>query len=279
MRLTGFTLLALLVTVTAAWAQQPGAPGVPKVPGVPPALPLAVAPADQKLEGYLAGWEKATSSLVNLRVELELIRTDPVFKTDKKYTGVVVCMKPNYAVLRLDYTADPKDYEAFICNGKAVYAYSGLDKTITEWKLPDPKTNPAGVTDNLMIDFLSGMKAKAVKDRFDITVFKEDDYYVYLDIKPKRDKDKQEFKQLKLALFRPHIEGLAFLPAQIFMVKPNDTTEQWKLGKHKSNIPGITEKDFEYKDVPGYRRVQGTPEPAPVVRPGTPTPPKVPGRP
>jgi TIGR03009 family protein len=277
MRRAGFTLLALLVAVTAAWAQQPVSPGVPSVPGVPPPLPPAVAPADQKLDGYLAGWEKATTSLVNIRVEMSLTRTDPVFKTAKEYTGVVVCMKPNYAVLRLDYAADPKDYEAFICDGKAVYAYSGLDKTITTWKLPDPKTNPAGVTDNLMIDFLSGMKAKAVKDRFDINVFKEDDYYVYLDIKPKLAKDKENFKQLKLALFRPHVEGLAFLPAQIYMVKPNDTTEQWKLAKHKANIQGISEKDFEYKDVPGYRRVDPTPPPP--VRPGTPTFPMTPGRP
>jgi hypothetical protein len=78
-------------------------------------------------------------------------------------------MKPTFAVLRLDNAGDPKkqDYEAYICDGKAVYAYSGLAKTITEFELPKAG---AGV-DNLMLDFLAGMKAKTSRSG-SLTLFK-----------------------------------------------------------------------------------------------------------
>ena len=160
------------------------------------------APADKKLDSYLDSWERTMTGLTNFRFELALIRkVDPaatgVFKTDKEYVGVILCMKPNFAILRLDYVPDlnnkekkKKDYEAFICDGKAVYVYSGLDETITKHKLPDPKTNPAGATDNFILDIMTGMKAKDVKQRFDIKLFNEDQYYIYLDIKPLQDRDK-----------------------------------------------------------------------------------------
>ena len=147
-------------------------------------------------------------------------------------------MKPNLARLRLDNAADPKDFEAFICNGKSVYAYNGLQKTITEHKLPDPKTNPAGATDNLILDFVSGMKAKDLKARFDIAIFKEDADYVYLDIKPLVGKDKQDIQQLRLALYQARHAQVAYLPAQIYLVRPNGETEQWKLAQSHDEHQG-----------------------------------------
>src|SRR6266702_3326538 len=100
MRYAGFALLAVTVGVTTGLAQSPG---VPATGAVPPPLPAA-----------------------------------GIFKGEKDYTGSILCMKPNLARLRLDYATDPRDFEAFICNGKSVYAYNGLQKTITEHKLPDP---------------------------------------------------------------------------------------------------------------------------------------------
>ena len=134
---------------------------------------------------------------------MTLIRKNPaaaIFKGETNCRGSMLCMKPIYARL-LDNAADPKDFEAFICNGKAVYAYNELNSTITEHKLPDPKANPAGATDNLILDFVSGMKAKDLKERFDIKLFKEDEFYIYLDIIPKLGKDKQDIQQLRLALY------------------------------------------------------------------------------
>src|SRR5581483_5564795 len=106
MRLPGFTLAAVLIGVTAAWAQPPGSPGVPGAPVAPKGPAGAPAP-DPNLDAHLAAWERTMGGLKNFRVELQLKRTDAVFKKDRMYSGAVLCMKPNFARLRLDYRGDP----------------------------------------------------------------------------------------------------------------------------------------------------------------------------
>lgn len=268
MRLPGFSLAVLLIGVPVAWAQPPGAPGVPGAQ--PPAVQPK--PADPKLDAHLNAWEKTMGGLTNFRVDLGLKRTDAVFKKDRLYSGSVLCMKPNFARLRLDYDGDPTkaDYEAYICDGKSVYEYNGLQRTITEWKLPNAAANPAGGTDNLMLDFLSGMKARDAKQRFDMELFKEDENYVYLDIKPVQARDKTEFQQLRLALYGPRTK-FAYLPAQVYMVKPNGDTEQWSFKNPQTNLQGVDEKLFAYVKVPGFAERQGQPAPPPA--------PMLPGRP
>jgi TIGR03009 family protein len=247
MRLAGLTLAALLIAATVGLAQ----------PAVPPPAPKA----DPKLDPHLAEWEKKMANVVNLRTEITLKRTDAVFKKDTNFAGVVLCMKPNFAVLRLDNTGDPTkaDYEAYICDGKSVFAYNGVQRTITEIKLPQ---NQAGV-DNLMLDFLSGMKAKDVKERFDITLFKTDEHYIYLDIKPLRPNDQREFQHLRLALYGPGpaIAKFAYLPAQVYMLKPNGDTEVWKFSNPQVDLPGVAPANFAFVPVKGWDVKQAPQQP------------------
>jgi TIGR03009 family protein len=255
MRSAGFTLTALLIAASVGLSQPPAVPGQPVTPATPPATK-----ADPQLDGHLAEWEKKMSKVVNLRTEVALKRTDAVRKRDKEYTGVVLCMKPNFAVLRLDYAADKADYEAFICNGKSVFHYAGLEKTITEYKLP--QNTDAGV-DNLMLDFLGGMKAKDVKERFDINLFKVDENYIYLDIKPRLGKDQREFQHLRLALYGPGAATAKFsyLPAQVYLLKPNGDAELWKFTNPQIDLPGVEPKNFQYVPVKGFELKQAPPQP------------------
>ena len=56
-----------------------------------------------------------------------------------------------------------------------------------------------------MLDFVNGLKAKDAKARFELSVFKEDEKgnYIYLDVKPLLGKDKEQFQQLRMALYGP----------------------------------------------------------------------------
>ena len=254
MRCVGFTLAALLIAATVGLAQPPCAvPGAP----VPPPAPAA----DPRLDGHLAEWEKKMTGVVNLRTEIDLKRTDAVFKKDTTFAGVVLCMKPTFAVLRLDNTGDPTktDYEAYICDGKALYAYNGVQKTITKIDLPK---NQVGV-DNLMLDFLAGMKAKEVKERFDISLFKTDEHYIYLDIKPLRPADQREFQHLRLALYGPGpaTAKYAYLPAQVYMLKPGGDSELWKFRNPQVDLPGVSAANFAYTPVKGWELVTVPPGP------------------
>lgn len=259
MRPAGFTLAMLLVGVTVAAAQQPVPVPGGQVPPAQPPLPPPAKPADPKLDAHLDGWEKNMGKLVNFRFVLELKRTEATFKAERGYSGVVLVMKPNFAILRLNNDSDKTgaDYEAFVCDGKSVWEVNGLAKTITEWKLPNPAANPGGgATDNLMLDFLSGMKASVAKSRFDLTLFKEDPNYVYLDVKPLLAKDKAEFAQLRMALYGPNTKW-PYLPAQVYLSKPNGDTEQWKFKEPLTDIPNLGAKDFVAPKIPGWPILEG----------------------
>jgi TIGR03009 family protein len=267
MRSVGLTLVTLLAIVTLVQAQPPG-----PVPGAPPVAP-PTPQADPRLDKHLLEWEKKMGGIKNFRADIEVIRTDSVFKKERKYGGggsSVLCMKPNYARLRLDNTVDKNDYEAYICNGQYIYEYNGLLRTVTEIKLAG---NPGAPSDNLMLDFLSGMKADDVKRRFEIKLFNEDQFYVYLEIKPILGKDKLEFTQVRFALYGPNTK-YAYLPAQVWMMKPNQDTELWKFTNPQTDLENIDpSKVFVYQEIPGWafkKAPVGPTPPGPGPGPGGP---------
>jgi TIGR03009 family protein len=251
LRPVGFTLAALLAAPVAG-AQVPGSPPVAGQPpagapaGHPPAAQPPAAQPDAKLDAHLRGWEAKMSGLQNFRADIALTRKEAVFNKNRKYTGSVLCMKPNLAVLRLDSATDKVDYEAFVCTGDAVYEYSGLQQAVTKYKI-----NPGAAGDNLMLDFLSGMKAEEAKRRFQLSVFNEDANYVYLDIKPLQQKDRAEFEHVRFALYGPTLQQLAYLPAQVWLQKPNGDTELWEFTKPQTNVPGVDKAIFRYTPVKG----------------------------
>ena len=87
------------------------------------------------LDYHLDEWEKA-SAVENVRAGVDLKRTTGLLaKKTTEYKGVVLCMKPNFVRLRLEDAKEPKDYEAYISDGKRLYVYDGLAKTVTETAL------------------------------------------------------------------------------------------------------------------------------------------------
>ncbi len=260
MRRLGPALAAFLAAVTTISAQP--------VPGQP--LQPQPAPADPRVNLHLDGWEKTMGALVNYGAEFELEKKDNVFGKARQYNGSVLCMKPNFAALRIDDPANKANYEAFLSNGKSVYHYEGAKKTITEFKLTG-----GGVGDNLMLDFLGGMKSADAQRRFHITVVADDPTkdpnYVVLRIQPLLARDKQEFVDARMALLAPtNVAKLpAYLPAVVWLQQPGGVEETWKLRGHKTNQQGVGPNLFQFDNkLPQGWQLQQAPAPPP---PGAPT--------
>jgi TIGR03009 family protein len=222
------------------------------------AMTFAFAPAEN-LDAHLAAWANAVAARKSVRFDVTLRRTNlagGVFKNPTMYNGSILIAMPDKYRLRLDNAADSKDFEAFVCNGKSVFAYSGVHKTVTEYKHGGwlhLGWHHLALDEFLPLSAISGRVATGLTNRFDVKLFKEDQFYIYLDLKPKRDKDKQDFQSIRMALFGPKTP-FAYLPAQIYIVKSNGETEQWKLSKPQVNIPDLDPKKlFEYEKIPGFR--------------------------
>jgi TIGR03009 family protein len=213
------------------------------------------APPNPIVVAHLKAWEKKMAGLQNLYATCEQKQEDRVLKKVKTYTGSVVCMKPNLARMSIALVNDPKDHIGYLCDGKAVYEYNGLEKKLTQYNIPP---GASGVGDNLLMEFMSGsLTADDVLRRFDIKILtpaKPDANYLYFEVKPRLAKDKQDFETLKLVFFSPELDPklqyLSYLPAMVEIAGTNnERVLTWSFvadGKlPQPNVNGIKAAEFK----------------------------------
>lgn len=247
-------------------------------PATAPGLSRAAEEAARdQLATHLKAWEEKAATIASVRAEIELTRTDATTRKAARFRGLFLHLKPGSAVLRLDNAADPKreDYEAYIRNGEVMYAYSGATKTVTEFRTGaagagDPLERrlarlfrPA-VFDHVALELLTAGPGAGARDRFDLALVKTDENYVYLDLKPRTDRDRREFGHLRLALYGPgpNTAKVAYLPAEVYVLRPDGDTEVWKFTNPQANVAGVEPKHFRYVEVtePGWthRKADGS---------------------
>ncbi len=233
----------------------------------PPAAPPAAQPQPQQklmdpaLWQHLLGWEKVMQGATNFVSEKGTkTEFDARNQSTKTFDTKIWCLKPNMASMRLTRVPlagqkqDPNEFETYICDGRSVFQYEGVIKTVTEHPL-----GPAGgIGDNLLLEFMSGsISARQAAQRFSIEWVKPDDpTYLILELTPLLGNDQKEFEKMTLVLVKPGLAAplnqLAYLPRLTKVVKPNaQAIETWDfpmplLNAAKGDGQLIVPADFKY---------------------------------
>ena len=244
-------------------------------------LPVAPPPRLAAVEKHLAAWKEETAKLTNIHADISLTRT-PVafFGRVKRFSGVILHMQPNYFVMRLENNADRTgaDYEASICDGKAVYAYNGLQKSIlarsiveeTPVRPVSPPTQEEMILEQWRQFFdrvvralhpgehfatkcLIGSEALFDRQRYWITFAGAGGGIINLDFEPVFPEDKQEFTKARVSLIGPGNNKLAYMTTTVELTLPNGDTEVWKFTDWKRDIPGLAPYNFAFQKVPGFK--------------------------
>jgi TIGR03009 family protein len=263
------TVAAMLLTGSLAIAQGIPSPGsgqpATAQPGGVPAMPVAAVPITptqalaklpENLQNHLKEWEKRTSIMQTLYTECEREVKNTLTQKSSQYKGAIRCMKPNLAYLRIDNLAKKEDFQAYICDGRFVYAYQGIDKKMMTRAIPPGGKNNVG--DNLLLEFMSGvMTAGDVALRFQLALLKEDQHYVYIQVVPTLKKDQQEFESMILVLFSGNVKGVEYLPAKVQMKNQNgQEVEEWTFKQPLINPAGIKAADFVYIKPPSDWKIE-----------------------
>jgi hypothetical protein len=137
-------------------------------------------------------------------------------------------------------------------------------KEIRAYELPKPK--PGGVNDDSFLGFLFGMKADDARKKYNLTLAKEDKWYVYVDIVPRNQADKVDFARARLVLNRD-----SFLPRQLWFEHANGNEVTWDIPQLRSGVV-LRREVFDAPRPPaGWKlvpvRVNNTPPPR-VIRGG-----------
>jgi TIGR03009 family protein len=244
MRRYGLVLTGLLLAGAYAGAQTPPA-GSATPPGTTPPAGAAAA-SSAALEKHLLRWEQEMKKVQTLAATLNLVEKDSTFNAVTKSSGVAWYMKAgtgptalNLGLLELKLPGKTDIHKKFVCSGTYVYEWVPAQKIIRAHEIPKPK--PGQVADDSFLSFLFGMKAEEAKKRYALSLYKEDKFYVYIDIVPRRPEDKADFKRARLVLNRDN-----FLPRQLWFEQPNGSEVTWDIPTIRTGMS----LDRRYFDAP-----------------------------
>jgi TIGR03009 family protein len=243
MRRFSSALCALVVAPALMTAQQPA----------------GVDPNFAKMQQVLAQWEQAMNAMNSVETDCTRTTIKRAFKSVEKYNGKAKFLKSNIpnqscrASLELYKEGRQEVFDKIICTGTFIHFYDSSNKVI---KIYDQPQGQGQLNDNNFLDFLFGMKAGEAIKRYEIVYMPPTDkWYHYLRILPKTEKDKQAFKEARVAL---NVSN--FLPRQLLFVQPNDDEVTWDFPRMTPNAV-VQPQDFVVPEPPtGWQRKRILPE-------------------
>lgn len=276
-------LMSLVVGLgcsTLAFAQNPAQPKLNLTPAGQqnPGVPVATAPATldpvkNRLDYLLTQWEQKMKGITGLEAAVTRTETDAVDKSVKSFQGVAKFLRPDRALLYLKKTDNPNLYEQYIFTGTFLYEYRPQSKQL---RIHEMAPKPGQVFEDSFLNFLFGMKAIEAKQRYNLSLAKEDEHYVYIFVDPINPVDRAEFSKARLVLWKS-----TFLPRQLEFETPNHDVIKWDIPSANANAkltaadfsPPQAPKDWQTQRIPRQTAAQGvTPLPQ---NPNQPPPTKV----
>jgi len=236
-----------------------GAPLLAQPPAQAP--PLA---ANNRLDQLLMNWEHQMQGVKTVAAHCVRTTVNQVFQVTDVYEGTASFMKPNLAMVKLTKKNKPDTYEMYVYNGNSLWEYSPQNRVVRVHDLT-PSQVPAGVPvaqENSFLALLAGMQAADAKRRFDLTLVKEDQWYVYIKIIPRLPSDKADFQEARLVLNQQ-----TYLPRELWFKEPNGNEVKWDIPRVDSGVP-LNVAEFVNPQVPPGWKVQKMPRAAEAAPPG-----------
>ncbi len=254
----------------ARQARVPGQ-GTRAPAGQPPVVnraPFQLTPQETaQLDLVLREWERQSDRVKTLTSEFTREEFDPVFKTNKRSTGILKFKKPDKGV----YKIEGEGGEHWISDGKSIYEYNYQQKLVIERKLPKELRGKAIVDGPL--PFIFGAKAAKLKARYFMRLAKPTTMQeqqrriqageIWLEAYPRHQRDAANFSRADLIL-----QQKTMLPVAIRITLPggNKTTDH--LFKEPT-VNGIWDfiKDIKPSVPFGWKMVQAEPQQPPAGAP------------
>jgi TIGR03009 family protein len=219
----------------------------------PAAQPQPAAPQDP-LNQILQNWERVMNGINSFVADCTRKDIDKAWQSTRVLEGKAKFLKPNMLSLELTNKANPQDFEKFVINGSEVYIWSPKTKVIRVNKLPQPKAGQQQQEDSFL-QFLMGMKAADALKRYQLSLLpgtpQTEKWYWYIRVLPREARDKADFTQARLVLFKNN-----YMLAQIWYEQPNGNETTWDCTKlYQQQLPP---QEFQRPVAPpGWQMVSG----------------------
>ena len=248
MRIPLFALTVLLATAAGARSQT-----IKVVSPGTPAAPVANKPLS--LDDHLNSWESKMRAVQSLKADINRLDKNKNFGSTSKYSGSALYAKSgtgptalNMAALELTQEKKTEFAEKVICTGTYLYQYVPSQKEIRAYAIA--KSKPGQVGEDSFLGFLFGMKAEDAKKQYNLSLFKVDAHYVYIDVSPKTAAGKADFTRARMVL-----DKTTYMPRQLWFEEANGNEITWDIPRIQQNVE-VDRRLFDTPRVPaGWKLV------------------------
>jgi hypothetical protein len=223
----------------------------------------AKAEADARLDEVLREWAKASDAVKESHFKIQVTQRDTTTDVTSTSGVEVFVRKPD--LMRLDYKDQKGAREWVLYKDRTVGWLSSAGKTDSYFPLSDrfgfpehPERYPDDFLSSIgggileQVSWLAiGLPVRDLKSRFHVRLSKEDDYYVYIDIKPRQEMDKTWFTRMRVVLNRK-----TYQVRQLWMERPNATEVTYDYDRPHEDEPKPITPDSILKGLPeDYEKV------------------------
>ena len=234
-----------------------------------------------RCERVLRYWEQTMASVPTLEADCKQTRTSRRFGTAEVYEGKFRYLQSPtvHASVELQRTDDAKNRSKIVLNDDGVFIYQYDAKQVCASKLPKEQRGPGSNPLSLIVNplgfeytfssFLArgllvpgekepayaeltlfGATMSEAKKRFEVTLKGEDEYYFYLEVRPRRSKDVVNFQVGRLTLLKT-----TYLPAQIWYQQPNGDEITWAFTHVEPAAKNLQPADFTTPTPEGWKKI------------------------
>jgi TIGR03009 family protein len=208
-----------------------------------------------KIDQHLRAWEQQMRKIQTLKAVLSRTDRDKVTQAATQYTGHAQYMKSgtgpsarNLALLEMKLAGKNDLAEKVICTGTFLYQFLPAQKEIRRYELP--RRRPGQVADDNFLTFLFGMKADEARKRYELTLSKEDAWYIYIEVTPRLAADRATFTRARFVLNR-----YSYLPRRLWFEEGNGNEVTWDIPRVQTGV-AVDRRVFEAPKPPrGWKLV------------------------
>jgi TIGR03009 family protein len=202
-----------------------------------------------KIDQHLRAWEQEMRKIRTLKAVLERIEKDKLGQTPRQYTGHAQYMKAgtgptamNLALMEMKVAGKNEMAEKLIWTGTHLYQFLPAQKEIRRYELPQRK--PGQVAGDNFLSFLFGVSAEEARKRYTLTLCKEDQWYIYIDLAPRSATDRADFTRARVVLSRS-----SYLPRQLWFEQSNGNEVTWDIPRVQTGVT-LDRRAFEAPKLP-----------------------------
>lgn len=233
--------------------------------GAAPAPPAdEKAEAEARLNAVLEQWAKASDAVVESHFKIRMTSLDRITEESQSTSMEVFVKKPD--LMRIDRT-DGKGVltSATVYKDHKVHWFECAQRTHTFYTLPEgfgfpehPDRYPDGFFSwfqGMLLEqscwLAFGPPVRDLKACFDLHLAKEDEFWLYLEIKPRKERDRCKFKRIQVVL-----ERKTSWVRRIWLEQPNETTTTFDFERPNAGSEEAVTADSLLKGLPAdYKEV------------------------